>query len=288
MPNARSFRPLIVQVLTQVLGRDVTLDYCRMVTGSLARRTFRVETGGERYVVRLGRAFFGRTLAVDTEVELMRSAAAAGIAPDAVGADWLTGSLVTRYLADSRVWSVGSARRPRNMLRLAATLRKLHALEVRLPEFNAERYARFYLEWAHHREPHDDMSARLAQELLLLARKYDGRFDSTTVCHNDLVAENVLDAGEPKLVDFEYAVLADPVLDLASVAAMNRYDARRRLQVVEAYYPNGGRPFSVSEFDDVVRMLNLLAHFWARAQDEERRAMVPEYSDPVRLLTAWP
>ena len=288
MRNARTFRPLIEQVLARVLGRDVTLDYCRMVAGSIARRTFRVETGGEQYVVRLGRAFFGRTLAVDTEVELTRGAAAAGIAPEVIGADWLTGSLVTRYLGDSRVWSVGTARRPRNMLRLAATLGKLHSVEVRLPEFNAERYARFYLEWAHHREWHDDMSARLAHELLLLARKYDGLFNPTTVCHNDLVAENVLDVGEPKLVDFEYAVLADPVLDLASVAAMNRFDARRRLQLVEAYYPDGGRPFSVSEFDDVVRMLNLLAYFWARVQDEERRAMIPEYSDRVRLLTEWP
>ena len=69
---------------------------------------------------------------------------------------------------------------------------------------------------------------------------------------------------------------------------MNHYDARRRLQVVEAYYPDGSRPFSISEFDAVVRMLHLLTLFWARAQDEERQAEIFRYSDGVKLLTERP
>lgn len=279
MTDQRSRKALIAQALGRVLGRDVAIDECRLLGGSTGKRSYRVATEGQYYVVRLGEGLYGETLGLEDEADLTRAAAVEGLAPEVVGADPATGTLVSRWLAAARVWTEATAHRPREMGRIAALLRKLHALDTRLPAIEAQQVAHRYISAAHRRRPHDTDSAELALELATLSGRYDDRFPPTAICHNDLVAANILDTGELKLIDFEYAAMAHPVLDLASIAAMNHYDARRRLQVVEAYYPDGSRPFSIAEFDAVVRMLQLLTLFWAHAQHEEHQARIQQYAD---------
>ena len=220
MPDARSRRALIAQALERVLGREVAIDECRLLSGSTGKRSYRVAAEGQQYVVRLGEGLHGVTLGLEAEADLTRAAAADGLAPEVVGTDPATGTLVTRYLADARVWTEATARSPREIARVAALLRKLHALKVPLPVLEAEHVARHYVAEAHRRRPHDTEAHRrkphdtenadLARELTMLAEEYDSRFSPTVVCHNDLVADNILDTGDLKLIDFEYAVLAHP------------------------------------------------------------------------------
>ena len=287
MADLRSREALIARALETVLDRNVSIDECRLLGNSTAKRSYRVAANGEQYVVRLGDGLYGETLDLEEEADLMRAAAAVDLAPEVIGIDPTTGTLVTRWLADARVWTQATARRPHDISRIAALLRKLHTLNIDLPPFQARQVAQRYISEAHRRKPQDTDTetdtdtAELARELTTLAKRYDDRFPPTAVCHNDLVAANILDTGELKLVDFEYAVRAAPVLDLASLAAMNRYDSRRRSQVLEAYFPDGDRPFSLSEFDAVVRMLHLLTLFWARAQHDAHQAKIRQYTDRV-------
>ncbi len=288
MTDRRSRKALVAQVLGRVFGRDVAIDECRLLGGSTGKRSYCVAAAGQQYVVRLGEGLHGMTLDLTAEANLTRAAAAAGLAPEVVGADPATGTLVTRWLADARVWTEATARSPREIARFATLLRRLHALEVRLPTFNAQEVARHYVAEAQRRRPHDTASAALARELTTLAAEYDARFPPTAICHNDLVAENILDTGELKLIDFEYAVLAAPVLDLASLAAMNRMNARQRRLLVEAYYRDRSSPFGEDEFDRVVRMSNLITLFWANSQDEQNQGLIPEYADRSRRLGGRP
>ncbi len=293
MTDRRSRKALIAQVLGRVLGRDVAIDECRLLGGSTGKRSYRVAAAGQQYVVRLGEGLHGMTLDLAAEAGLTRAAAAAGLAPEVIGIDPSTGTLVTRWLAGARVWTEATARSPREIARVATLLRRLHTLEVvlptfeaqevRLPKFKAQEVARHYVAEAQRRRPQDIESAALARELATLARRYDERFPPTAICHNDLVAANILDAGELKLIDFEYAVRAAPVLDLASIAAMNRMNARQRRLLVEAYYPDRNSPFGEDEFDRVVRMSNLITLFWANSQDDQNQGMISEYADRSRL-----
>ena len=283
MTDRRSSTALVAQVLARVLGRDVAIDECRLLGGSTGKRSYRVAAEGQRYVVRLGEGLHGMTLDLAAEAGLTRAAAAAGLAPEVIGIDPSTGTLVTRWLAGARVWTEATACSPREIARVATLLRRLHTLEVGLPAFQAQEVARNYVAETQRRRPHDSGSASLDLELTRLAAEYDDRFSPTVICHNDLVADNILDAGELKLIDFEYAVRAAPVLDLASIAAMNRMNARQRRLLVEAYYPDGSSPFGEDEFDRVVRMSNLITLFWANSQDDRNQGMIFEYADRSRL-----
>src|SRR5690606_3377853 len=147
--------------------------------------------------------------------------------------------------------------------RVAALLTRLHRLRSGARPFDPERFAAQYLTGACADERLDDRQRRLAHELRERARAYRCRFPSIVVCHNDLVPSNILDDGRLRLVDFEYAVLAAPVLDLAGLAALNGFDAGARQRLVEAYYCGSPAPFTPIELDRVVRMVQLMAYFWA-------------------------
>ena len=148
------------------------------------------------------------------------------------------------------------------MARLTALLRVLHALPTELPAFAAERIATRYL-GALPRDVREPSAAQWGDELLLLARRYDERYAPTAFCHNDLAPANVLDDGELALVDFEYAVRADPLLDLANLAGMNGFDTAEQRTLLAAY--RGGEPTTaeLEELRWLVRMVQLMAWFWA-------------------------
>jgi thiamine kinase-like enzyme len=92
-----------------------------------------------------------------------------------------------------------------------------------------------------------------------------------------LVAANVLETGDLMLIDFEYAARAAPILDLASLAAMNDFTNDDQRELLRAYYASSNAPVSLPELADVVRMVRLMAFFWARALPEELRAKNTRY-----------
>ncbi len=277
------------------LGRVLGADVARHATlwaleGGLKRRSYLVSSGADQWVLRLPAPGADALLDLDTEARVMRAAAAAGLAPNVVAVDAAAGILLTDYRKAARAWTATDARQPRNVVRAAALLRALHAVRVEAPAFAAERIARGYvaaLERASGgagnaraasgpglRPTLDASDRRWVDELLALARHYDAAHPPTALCHNDLVAANVLDDGELVLVDFEYAVRGAPILDLAGLAGMNDYGARERRDLLAAYRGEDRSGMAEAELDKIVRLVRLMAYFWARLG--ELRAIEPD------------
>ncbi len=282
------------------LGRVLSPDVVRRATlwaleGGVKRRSFLVSSGADQWVLRLPAPGADALLDLDTEARVMRAAAAAGLAPDVVAVDAPAGILLTDYRKAARAWTAGDARQPRNVERAAALLRALHAVRVAVPAFAAERIARGYvaalaqaadatgnargsINRAAPRPTLVPRDRRWADELLELARRYDAAYPATALCHNDLVAANVLDDGSLVLVDFEYAVRAAPILDLAGLAGMNDYGARERRELLAAYRGDDRAGVLETELDKIVRLVRLMAYFWARL-GELRAAESAAYRD---------
>src|SRR5690606_35256076 len=168
----------------------------------------------------------------------------------------------TTFVPRARAWTRRDSQKLDNVRRIAAVLRRLHALPADLPAYRLVEVARGYVRIV---GTADARTARLARELLDRARRFERAYDATAFCHNDLVASNVLDDGRTlALIDFEYAVRAAPLLDLAGLAAMNRYSARARAELLAAYHDGAPAP-SDREVAETIRTLELLAWFWAEA-----------------------
>jgi len=200
-------------------------------------------------------------LDLPTEIRAMGAAADAGIAPGVIAADPETGVLLTDYRPGSP-WTPADARKPANIDRLTAVLRALHALPAELPVFAAERIARRYLA-ALPPGVRGAPAVEWEKELVTLAQRYDAHYSPTAFCHNDLVAANVLDDGNLALVDFEYAVRADPLLDLANVTGMNGFDGDEQRALLAAYRRAEPTDVEIEELQRLVRMVRLMAWFWA-------------------------
>ena len=232
------------------------------LAGGARRRSWLVRfADGARAVLRMPERRSNALLDLQTEARAMSAAAAAGIAPDVIAADSDTGVLLTRYRPGSP-WTAVDARKADNIRRVAAVLRTLHALPTALPVFAAEQIARRYLA-ALPRGFSEPRGAEWGDELLTLTRRYDASYSPTAFCHNDLVAANVLDDGELALVDFEYAVRADALLDLANVAGMNGFDREQRRVLLAEYRQAEPANDALAELEWLIRMVRLMAWFWA-------------------------
>lgn len=251
------------------------------LAGGLGGRSYAASAGGGTWVVRVPNGERSGAVDIETEARITRDAAALGIAPRVIGTDPHTGALVTEYLRGASPVAPAALKTPENIQRAARLLRRLHTIRPVLRPFDPEAF-----------EPRgltlDAAQRRLAVEFHELAHAYKLRHRSVVLCHNDLVSSNILDDGELKLVDFEYAVQAAPVLDIAGLAALNDLDHDERWRLAEAYYEGAVVPFTYGELVKVVRLVRLIAYFWcvATAATAEDRAPYDAFAERVAAALA--
>jgi thiamine kinase-like enzyme len=250
--------------LRRVLANDTDAASATLepLNGGLHRRSWLVTfADGRRCVLRAPVEPSNALLDLVTEAEAMMAAARVRLAPPVVAIAPEEGVLLTEY-RPGKAWTPAGARRRPNIVRMATALRLLHTVATTLPAFAAEHIARGYLARLGD-APHEPKLARRADDLLVLAHRYDATYAPTAFCHNDLVAANVLDDGELALVDFEYAVRASPLLDLASFAGMNGLGVAEQHLLLESYRRDTPTTAARNELATMVRMVRLFAWFWA-------------------------
>jgi thiamine kinase len=176
--------------------------------------SYLVERGDERFVLRLDKPEAAR-LGLDRGNERIVCAAiaAAGLTPGYLHFD-ATAGVCLRPFIEGLSLRRDDLLEPRTLERLAVVLRRLHRLPPVGARFDAAGATRRY-------------SAQLATpEAVALAERAAvllaeiGRYSVTpALCHNDLVAENMLETGKGGLllIDWEYAAVGDPYFDLAVV-----------------------------------------------------------------------
>lgn len=204
--------------------------------GGITNHNFLVSAGGRAFVARL--CVERRLLGIDrrNEVVCQRAAHALGVAPGVVHHE--AGVLVSEHLA-ARTLTPEELRDPAFVPRLAAVLRTLHdgwdRLTGEMLYFCAFQTVRTYAQTARELNavlPEDiedilDDAARLARRI--------GPF-VPVLCHNDMLAANVLDDGRRvRLVDWEYAGVGHPLFDLANAAANARFPESLEVELLAAY-----------------------------------------------------
>jgi thiamine kinase-like enzyme len=238
--------------------------------GGTARRSYLASSGGEAWVVRTPANHFSGALDLRVESDVTQIAGEHGVTPRVVSCDAEAGLLITEYHAGAAALTPEAARHPDNIARIARLLRRLHQLRPPLRAFDPEDFAARYVGDLGGASALSVDERRFADLLRALARDYRSRYPDIVLCHNDLVASNILDdGGRLWLIDFEYAATAAPVLDLAGLAAMNDFGRYERLVLTDAYYDSSPVPFSPDELDKVVRLVRLLAYFWALSRARE-------------------
>jgi thiamine kinase-like enzyme len=228
----------IEEVATRVpgwAGREIRVS---PIAAGLTNQNFRVEVDGRPYFVRLPGASTD-LLAVDRGNELhnTRAAAQAGVGPQVVHHDPESGALVLDWI-EARTMSNQAFAVPGTPVRIAESLRKLHAGPRFRDDFDMFRLTEYYLSVV------DGRSIRIPEgyrdelpKVRLIEAALTARPLPTVPCHNDLLAENYLDDGRQLwIVDYEYSGNNDPTFELGNTAQELGFDAARQEELCAAYF----------------------------------------------------
>lgn len=258
----------------------------RALGGGFNARSYLAVGGGRRHVLRLPVAGSVAWLDLATEARAMSAAAAADLAPAVIGVDVEAGLLLT----DCRPMPCTPelVRQPVAIALIARLLQNLHRLDVDLPVYSVDHFALTYLSALAKSATHGPSAEeqKWADELTRLGRHFDSSYEPTAFCHNDLVAANILiDGAAARLIDFEYAGRGTPLLDLASLAAMNDFAVMQKRQLLDEYYGTAAAAPTLRDLDNAIRMVRLLAYFWGRVA-ERRLAEAHAHSELAASIGA--
>lgn len=208
------------------------------LSGGLTNTNFRVEVEGHPFFVRIPGANT-ELLAVDRENEYTNSKAAAeaGVSPQVVYYIPEDKVMVLEFI-NGVTMSNATFLAPGMPVRIAQSLKKLHAGPRFLTDFNMFRLVEFYLKIV---QDYDvGIPDRYMERLPAVKRIEDAmavRPLPTVPCNNDLLAENYIDDGNMlKLVDFEYSGNNDPCFELGNTCQELQYDEARITELCAAYF----------------------------------------------------
>jgi thiamine kinase-like enzyme len=235
-------------------------------------------------------------LAIDRAAEYANSLAAAeaGVAPAVVARSVEAGVLVVEWV-EGRTFAAADVRDDANLPRIAAACRQLHAGPRFVVDFDMfqvqQRYLRIVTERGF-RLPTGYLDLQQAFESV--SRALAVRAGPTVPCHNDLLAENLIDDGSRLwLIDFEYSGNNDACFELGNLVSESGLTVAQLTELVRLYY---GRP--EPEMVARARLLALASKYgwtlWASIQDgvstvdfdfwtwgmEKYERAVAEFADP--------
>jgi thiamine kinase-like enzyme len=239
-----------------------------VLPGGLTNANYRVRTDAATYVVRRWDEDSG-LLAIDRDNEYLNSvrAAAAGVGAPVIAYLPEHNALVIEFLP-GRTLCAPDLRDPARQRALALACRRLHAAERFRDDFDMfaiqARYRRIVAERGFRLpERYDEFTGHVAA----IGDALRARPEPTVPCHNDLLAENLLEHdGALRLIDYEYSGNNEPSFELGNAWSESDLDQHALAELVAVYW---GAPLTHKVAR--ARLWGLMAKYgwtlWASIQD---------------------
>jgi len=216
-------------------GKDVKVT---SLSGGLTNENYLVETGGERYVMRIPGAST-ELLSIDrvNEVHNARAAASTGIGPAVLEHVPQADVMVLEFISGPTM-SAKTLQTASMVRRMAESFKRLHAAPRFLKDFDMFRLIEDYLRIVdQHKVPIPTDYRAWLPRLGDIERAVRVGSLPSVPCHNDLLCENFIDDGQwLRVVDYELSGNNDACFDLGNTAQEASLDDDLRAVLCEAYF----------------------------------------------------
>lgn len=189
------------------------------------------------------------------EAALQSTAHDAGLAARVLYAD--KRCLLTEYI-EGTVWSRSHLRSPSKLKKLGRALRSLHELPLCGRTFDAIGAARDY---ASRISEEPDKAENALSVIASIGAPTDVR-----LCHNDLVAGNIVEGTTLRFIDWEYACDNDPLFDLATLIAHHQFDEQQTHALMRAYSGADWRNVQ-DRLSEQIRLYDALLWLWQASRE---------------------
>ena len=265
----------IHQVLSSIPGFEgIAVDsYSASRLGGLTNLVFRIDTGKDRYVLRIPGK--GTEQYIDRKVEIhnARVAARANVSAEVVFADTETGVMLSRHI-DGIVTMTPEAfkHRHRAAARAGKALKQMHSWGESF-QFRFELFAMIdeYLGLLEQRkaelpEGYADV-VKAAQPVRETLRCNPVKL---APCHCDPLCENFLDSGRRMwIVDWEYSGMNDPLWDLGDLSVEAGFTPAQDMELMRAYCGDEPSRSVIGRMVIYKAMCDLLWTLWGLIQHSE-------------------
>lgn len=202
--------------------------------GGLTNQTWRLQKDGRQAVIKVDdQPRSGPYNSRVAEAAVQSAAARAGLANAVLFAD--SQVYLTEYV-DGSVWDRCFFDDERNIEQLALALKRLHAVPLSGRRFDPLGASRIYLEKI--ATPQESLVS-----LCLSVIETTPLPDELCLCHNDLVADNIISTPAIRFLDWEYACDNEPMFDLATVIEHHALGATQVERLLDVYMQGRAAPW---------------------------------------------
>lgn len=211
-----------------------------LIKKGMTNHSFLFEYRGKKYMARIPGEGTERLISRVEEAEVYRILRDKGIADNCLYIDPHSGYKITEYLEPSRVCNPENAE---DVSRCMRVLRRFHDMSLKTKhEFSVFGQIDFYESlWDGRKSWHQDYSDT-KKRVLSLENYIDAHVGNKTLAHIDAVPDNFLFHGkEPGeeavyLIDWEYAGMQDPHVDIAMFGIYAGYTKQQMDDLIQSYF----------------------------------------------------
>jgi thiamine kinase len=211
----------------------------QQLKGGLTNNSFLIQAGGKQWVLRIN-AKNSAALDLNRELEykILSLPGINHVAPNIVYCDSEKKFLVTEYLP-GKVWTSKEINKPKNIIDLALLLKTIHQLDIVDSTLDCQQKASNYCQNINN-SPMASAIKTLKPAMLWNFEQARIKCTHHSLCHNDLLASNLLTTDDGRLyaLDWEYAAMGDPYFDLAVIIEGNGLDKRQSELLLKTYLGN--------------------------------------------------
>jgi thiamine kinase-like enzyme len=225
----------VVAKISDWQGRDVQIE---LLSGGLTNTNYKVLVDGKPFFIRVpGEGT--ELLAIDrnNEYHSSKAAADAGVGPKILYHFPEYSVMVLEFL-DGKTMSKDSLNEPGMPTRMAQSIKRLHAGERCLLDFNMFRLMEYYLRLCKERDIKiPDGYLERIDTVNKIEEAMSVKPLQTVPCNNDLLAENYIDDGKQLwLIDYEYSGNNDPTFELGNTCQEMQFNDEQIKEVCAAYF----------------------------------------------------